>query len=588
MRAPRVLPRRRRDAARKSTATTQSATSRGPVLLRRYQALLPAGADRTVVLLAEGPAAKAILPYLDAFAGHRIHVVSKRRVPEPDARRKSVTYHRAKGASGISAALKAVGPIDLIIVAIRDTDRAHAALWQRLFFFVSPGGSYVVLRQAIGPTEPDGLLDRLQRIVALQGIAKDSTTPLLDVRLAAATSRIIIDRFVVIIGKRTKHYLKVFEAEANELLSRRPSNTHLTVITTLPAGEWQSTTTVTSHTSSAPVPALGTTVTYPALHLRDYTGRVGLVGGSLLITDDAVLPDSFRHHGMPNPRNPRTVRISPEFDRVKAALVPRDTLAGSYYLLDSSYAGHFGHLMTEGLSKLWGWDLAKARNPDLKAIYRLGQPHHQQNRLEPQLFAAYGIAPQDIVGVDHPVWVEEMIGATPMWHNHEPHYVHPDMAAVWDRLGGGLPASDKPVADRIFVSRPPETKNRACRNSTVVEDLFAAHGFEIVYPERLSLPDQAGVFRNARVVAGFGGSALFNLAFCNRLETLIVVNHEAYTARNEHLFALVKGCDLHYFWSDPDIHHPDGRWTEDAFRSPWEFDVGRNRGPLTDLLTGLG
>jgi len=90
------------------------------------------------------------------------------------------------------------------------------------------------------------------------------------------------------------------------------------------------------------------------------------------------------------------------------------------------------------------------------------------------------------------------------------------------------------------------------------------------------------------VRSGFGGSALFNILYCQHLQTLIVINHESYTARNEHLYALLKGADIHYFWSDPDINHPADGWTEEAFRSPWEFDVERNREPLTELLRHLG
>jgi capsular polysaccharide biosynthesis protein len=176
-----------------------------------------------------------------------------------------------------------------------------------------------------------------------------------------------------------------------------------------------------------------------------------------------------------------------------------------------------------------------------------------------------------------------------MWHNAEPHYVHPDIAATWRRLSDGLLAGREPatdLAERIFVSRSEGAKHRECRNIREVEDVFRARGYRIVYPERLSLPDQAEIFGAARVIAGFGGSALFNVMHARRLETMIILNHEAYTARNEHLFTSVIGAEVHYFWSAPDIPHGDS-WSSAAFYSDWEFDFERNGAELAGLLDSL-
>jgi hypothetical protein len=68
---------------------------------------------------------------------------------------------------------------------------------------------------------------------------------------------------------------------------------------------------------------------------------------------------------------------------------------------------------------------------------------------------------------------------------------------------------------------------------------------------------------------------------------MIVLNHEAYTARNEHLFSAVLGGDVHYFWSSPDIAHPKGGWSEAAYYSGWEFDFERNRADLERLLNAV-
>ena len=86
------------------------------------------------------------------------------------------------------------------------------------------------------------------------------------------------------------------------------------------------------------------------------------------------------------------------------------------------------------------------------------------------------------------------------------------------RSPGVSPATDPAGSERLFVSRRRHGDlNRLCRDADQVESVFADHGFDIVYPEDYSLPDQAALFRTARVVAGFGGSGMFNLMHCQQL-----------------------------------------------------------------------
>ena len=326
---------------------------------------------------------------------------------------------------------------------------------------------------------------------------------------------------------------------------------------------------------------------YPELRLQHYTGRLALVSNSLLYSEATVLPPSFRYPLEVNRHNPRTLDLTPEFARVPAELRPRTSLEGDFYHLDCWNSGHFGHVMTEVVSRLWGWPAAKEQLPELKAIFRIRYPNERRPDLETTLFTAYGIERSDIVWVDEPVWLSSVVAATPMWQNVTPYFVHPGLRDVWARLRAGLPARDAGSADRLFVSRRPGLGNRQCRNVADVEQVFTDHGFTVVYPEDLPLAEQAALFARASVVAGFAGSALYNLVYAERLSQLIVLAHEGYTARYEHLFAAALGCAADYFWSAPDIPHPTGGWSGDAYYSAWEFDFDRNGPDLHALLERL-
>jgi capsular polysaccharide biosynthesis protein len=94
------------------------------------------------------------------------------------------------------------------------------------------------------------------------------------------------------------------------------------------------------------------------------------------------------------------------------------------------------------------------------------------------------------------------------------HYLHrPGPAAlrlrarVLDRLGGiGRPSR------RIYISRR-GSDMRLLVNEKGLEDALAARGFEIVYPETLSVRTQVEIFRGARVIVGATGAGLSNALF---------------------------------------------------------------------------
>ena len=65
-----------------------------------------------------------------------------------------------------------------------------------------------------------------------------------------------------------------------------------------------------------------------------------------------------------------------------------------------------------------------------------------------------------------------------------------------------------------------------------------------------------------------------NLMYAENLQRLIVLTQEAYTARNEYLYASVVGADVDYFWSTPDVPIDPLRYDPKAFVSDWSFDFG--------------
>lgn len=541
-----------------------------------------------VFVIADDMPPGTLKPYLTPYWDEELHVLAPRPHAEWGLDGQQRRFHLLEQDSNIHWHLKLSGPADVIMNVRRGTSAHHQQMLRELIFHLAPGGVYVIaLARVIDYTPGRDLAACLDNMLtALAGGQPDGLPPV-DQEVLLATGSLQVDRDYIRIGKRGQHYLKLTDQWANRMLGSRNPHVAVRELTRLKRGRLESAGRVESIGATGALPGLQQAVRYPAMHLREYRGRIGFVSNSLIFTDNEILPDAFRHHLEQDLLNPRMINIDKNFARIEDHIRPVETLDGAYFLLDSENSGHFGHLMTEVISRLWGWDRAKQQNPELKTIFKIRHVNERVPELESALFSAFGIDRRDIFWVDHPVYLRTAYGATPMFHNAIPHYVHPEIRSIWRRIRDGLDRSGSPSFERVFLSRRDTLKNRRCVNREDVERRFADAGFEIIYPEDLSLGHQAGLMEGARVVAGFGGSAMFNTLFSENLQHMIVLNHEAYTARNEHLIALALGVNIHYIWNVPWIRQPREGWSSMAYKSEWKFDFGRHGEALDRLLGSL-
>ena len=192
----------------------------------------------------------------------------------------------------------------------------------------------------------------------------------------------------------------------------------------------------------------------------------------------------------------------------------------------------------------------------------------------------------ELYGPHETVEVETLIGVTPMYSM--PDYVHPGIADVWSTIGRNLAAEADPgaIPKRILVVRPPGAI-RPCRNEADVIERFRRAGFETVRPETLPLADQVALFRGADVIAGFAGSALVNLLYCDAGKRVIVVGPSSYTSSNDYMIGSILGHEIDQVLSAADVQQPPGGWSREAFLSGWSFDFEREGRLLNVVLDDL-
>lgn len=295
--------------------------------------------------------------------------------------------------------------------------------------------------------------------------------------------------------------------------------------------------------------------------------------GQLLIHGKWVLPDSFRRTIGVNPRSrwlpsidselARRPRIVPE-DPSELPLEVRPTLA-----LDSEHSATYGHLPTEVMSRLWCLDDLRRRFDDLQFAVS-ARPGEDFPEWGYTLLSGCGISRDEIVVINKPTRFLRMLAATPALSLSQ--YVHSAALRVWKNASDAL-SDGSYFGESIFVSRSAGLV-RPCRNQSVVETWFARHGFEVVYPETLSIEAQVSMFRSAKRIAGFGGSGLLNVVFASGCSSdLLVINSKSYGTWTEYLIRKLNPGKVAYYWCDSEVDHPNGGWSLEAFESGFSVDM---------------
>jgi capsular polysaccharide biosynthesis protein len=508
----------------------------------------------------------------------RIRAVSRSRlhVVDPDA-----------DPAELHTRLAAYGWFDLIVDETRGPGREARA--RATFLHLRKGGTLLLRRHPPararrgrrdrpGPGERElaRLVSTLSR-TALAGSVPGTGRDAKDERaFGEAVSAITVQPCCVSLRNGVESRAKIREEQVDRVLELRGPGAGR-VLAHRPATALESRAVLRASESDA-APTAPPSFTVPQISLREYRD-VLTTPGQVVTQDNLMLPDSFRHNQRPRLGNKHTHDLGPDFAVVRSAS-RAPYLRGAYFYLDSAFRGHFGHAMTEQLSRLWAWPAARDAEPGLKAIM------HQKDRdlhgFELDLYEAAGVPREDLVFVRRPVRVERLVAATPMFS--QPEYVHPGIAELWAAVSDRLAAvaGPTPAMRKVFCAR--RTTKRPCHNAAEVEALFAGHGFDVIFSEDFPLSQQAVIFRRAEVVAGFAGSALFNLCLSRSAKKVVMISSESYTAQNEYLIASVLGHELNVAWCRPDLQMPADRFHRPAFHSGFTFDPDREGRFVEEVL----
>jgi capsular polysaccharide biosynthesis protein len=495
-----------------------------------------------------------------------------------------VVFVRAAGAAGgppqtwttideLIGALARMPAPSVIVDATRGGQRFR--LFGQAFYAVREGGAYL----AILPSAD--LRARLQS--ARQLPSGDDTSALRRKReMVEAIGDVTTSAGLVAVTKRHRHHLTLRHEAVEDVLEQRFGPQWGEVMARSEPTTLRSAIDLVMHGEPAPRPK-PSHIEVPALAVRRYED-VTCHPREIMVRENLMLPDSFRHWNSPRLFHKRVKPATAWFGRLDPS-IERSALrheAGEFFAFDSAFPTHFGHLVTETISRFWGWEIARSRNPSIRPVMTHQSRKNRLPGFKRQVLEALGVPTTQILWVtqDESARVESLVAAMPQLEN--PWYIHPDIAETWSRLAAGLVAVPRRTPEKVFLSRRPGTQ-RYCTNTPEVERLMAEQGYEVVFAEDIPYSEQVRMFQGARVIAGFAGSALFNIMF-NSHAKIVILASRSYVAANEYLIAAVNGNEVHYFWGSPEIDQPAEGFSVDAYQSHFVFPVDEHRTALIAAL----
>lgn len=245
-------------------------------------------------------------------------------------------------------------------------------------------------------------------------------------------------------------------------------------------------------------------------------------------------------------------------------------IAKSYPVMETAiFVGHihdqYGHFITEFISRLWAIkDIRK--NEKLLVRCARGLDEIFALRWAIELFALLGLTKDDFICPDHPIRIHKLIVPAPAFAEHGyayrrmAEYCHTLGDRAMKRLRGDAVLKDK----NIYISRSQLVCGTVkIDNERALENQFEALGFEIIYPEQLSIDMQISSFRNNNIVVGPVGSA-FHTSIFTSAPCGVALNMKSAVDSNYLLMDGINEACIDYIQSDDivDAQDKDGNYYE--------------------------
>ncbi|MBB1298295.1 DUF563 domain-containing protein [Pseudoalteromonas sp. SR41-7] len=236
---------------------------------------------------------------------------------------------------------------------------------------------------------------------------------------------------------------------------------------------------------------------------------------------------------------------------------------------DTIYLGwlipHYGHFLMETLSRCWVLELLekKSNYKFLFNYYNKGNDFIKDKKWAKEFLLSFGIHEEDIIFAEKNFYFEKLIIPSQSLILHSSVNVK-SQKYIWHKIKSFFKPEGLRNDRKVYLSRKLLKKEkRRLANEDKVEAIFSKFGFEIIYPETLSLKEQVNLLHNSKIVVGPSGSALHNAAFMQEGSLLISLTTPEFCLLNEVLCCFSAKTQYELFFGESSDDGA-GLWTIDC------------------------
>jgi capsular polysaccharide biosynthesis protein len=228
---------------------------------------------------------------------------------------------------------------------------------------------------------------------------------------------------------------------------------------------------------------------------------------------------------------------------------------------------HFGHFLLEIVPKLWILDWAKSNS------FRLAGFHDGPLRAwQADILAAAGVDVGELLLIDRPSRLARCVMPSSLYRLHRS--ANPDLLQVIQSIRSRI-SWNEDGARRVFLGRKHWKKNKRLPDEDAVANSFRKRGFEVIYPETLSMRQQIALAMQCEWMAGPIGSQLYLSLFQERCDGVCVLAPESFVFPDSAIIAGLHGAAANFFITKAD---------ESAVASPKAAEIKLDLGALESAL----
>jgi len=177
---------------------------------------------------------------------------------------------------------------------------------------------------------------------------------------------------------------------------------------------------------------------------------------------------------------------------------------------------HYGHFILEGLSRLWFY--LNSENMNYKCVYISGDGKDRFN----DYFKLFGLKEENILKITKPTKFRRVIVPESSIRLHD--FYHVKYKETIDKIKENINPAE---FEKVYFSKARIKNNRAVGEASI-EEVFSKNGFNVVYPEILSIYEVVSILKGCKVFAASSATSIHNSIFMNDGNTFICLNRSAH------------------------------------------------------------